>query len=230
MRVLVLAILFYSFIISSCSKDKDPFVVKPESSTTNDSTPSVPPTVIHQDSIYYTDIPDTAIHSVLGWNSGTPTGCIPIPSDTTITFYLDLDQDGTNDFAVSSETYYTMVGGSNYCQRHRYGTYIEPTNVTDSVSVIIGQYFNCDTINSGGLINEGRYFWGNRAWFYAGIMQIASYYPFYDFYIGVKMKRNAKVMFGWIRVQIPAYDSRIIIKDFALNKTNGNDISAGQTQ
>ena len=45
-------------------------------------------------------------------------------------------------------------------------------------------------------------------------------------YLGFKMYRSGKTMFGWVRIESIGYNG-VIIKDFAINKTNNNFILAG---
>ncbi|MEZ4792699.1 MAG: hypothetical protein R2783_04320 [Gelidibacter sp.] len=50
-----------------------------------------------------------------------------------------------------------------------------------------------------------------------------------DGYVGLHFKIGANTHYGWVRIQVAADATSIIIKDFAYNTTPGDPINAGQT-
>lgn len=49
-------------------------------------------------------------------------------------------------------------------------------------------------------------------------------------YLGIKIKSGNKFYTGWIRMSIGGMQSKIILHDYAFNKTPGADIEAGETK
>src|ERR1700741_1389468 len=222
--------LVFSFL-TSCEKDA-PIVLSstpPPVNNTSDAdttdTTTTPPIVL-PDSIFYFDITDTTLQSVsyytASWNCSRPN-----PSDSVSYYDLDITGDGLSDVKLSTSTSYTFVSASNPCSNYSFvincGTESTDGAVT-LTSGMINPLATGDTIDSTNLYRPG-----------GSALKVSmpgmgfSWPSNTDAYIGLKITRNGVTMYGWLLVSIGGSYNSITIKSFAINKRNGNDIFAGQT-
>ncbi|MCK7590314.1 T9SS type A sorting domain-containing protein [Subsaxibacter sp. CAU 1640] len=141
---------------------------------------------------------------------------------------IDIDVDGTGDYLFGSRTtapnFVFMFPASastaaSYNSNAMVGFassgFYYPSNLA------AGDPIN----NTNGIFSSARGDFNYNACAYPG----SQFCDGMDGYVGLHFKIGANTHYGWVRVQVAANASNVIIKDFAYNTTPGQSINAGQT-
>ena len=218
MRFSFLVVFLSSFFIS-CEHDEDLHA------------PQMPPA---PDTIVYTDIPDFSLHT--GYNSNSPgqTWVAQTMNDTSISDSIDVDLDGMFDIKFVLNNWYNQLSVSSPSSNYGCSIGVGCIQSTDTIAFygthywwIADLYLN-DVVNSTlhydyfSISSTGRFISYQFGIGPSGIHNFTG-----EKYLGFKMFRNNKTMFGWVRIESVGYNG-VIVKDFAVNKTDGNDIFCGQ--
>lgn len=225
--LLISCVCFYT-----CKKDPSLAPIPPKVIS-----PPVPPPA--PDTIIYTDISDISLKTtVLTFTAPNSSCSVPNPSGEKFDS-VDIDLDGAYDLRFSINSYYYFLSMSSSCINYNCIISVSTINKMNELSIYnenvtynwINSLLLNDTIN-----NNLRYKSADK---YPSIliMHYANYYSSIyspttahnlsgEKYLGLKMLRNGKIMFCWIRIESDGYG--IIIKDFAINKTNNNPTLCGQ--
>lgn len=139
--------------------------------------------------------------------------------------YLDLNDDGINDFRIGGGLY------SNYLSINGYGvpainsflasafTYVYPLALNNSDAIgpspVQGQWFAHNS-NAGTLNYNSCYPASNSNW--CGVT---------DKFLGLRFDIEGNKHYGWVRLDVDYSGANWIIKDFAYEQTQGVGISAG---
>lgn len=218
-RIFFIGIII-SISIASCSKDVDLTEVNP-------TLPPSTPVPLGPDTILYTNPADIYLVSPIG--SYFPCSPIPIPLDTLFSDSIDLDLDGTFDLKFSDKHYIQGFSASNPCPTYRCHLSVVGMNSNIKIATtppsyyggIVGFYIN-DSISST-----------NDYFQYAFLKGAPMIGPAYivtspgEYYIGIQLIQSSKTIYGWVRLENTGMNG-VIIKDYAVNITNGNPILAGQ--
>jgi hypothetical protein len=246
---LSLLIVFVVILVSSCKKDVEIGLAKPENklsvvspldtttsnpvdttANSNDTTNTVQSL---NDSILYTNASNVILNSVLYYYI-YPAACgyVPFPSDSLVLDSLDLDADGIFDYRFKSQTQYYFQSASNPCVNYHFFRDIIGLSPTDSVGILMNQYRGVKLLSAGDTIDDRLIFFPNAPFSLTATM--AAYNGFTnsvagDKFIAVKKVTNNNTMFGWIRLDSIGGNG-LIIKDFAINRADKRAIACGQTQ
>lgn len=185
-----------------------------------------PPLVVLTDSIYCLDIDDTTLQSVFSytpaWNCNRPS-----PSDSSAYYELDVTGDGVSDIKFQCSTSYSFTSASNPCANYSFviscGINSVGGTVTLSNSMVEPLVYG-DIIDAADLYRPGG----------SALKVIQPSFGFCwptntDRYIGLQIVRNGVTMYGWLLVNVGNGYNSVTIKSFAINKRNGFDVFAGQT-
>jgi hypothetical protein len=186
---------------------------------------------IHQnDSIYYYDFsPDTSETSINYWYSG-----LPLPADSSADINIDISNDGIMDLKAYVYTSYYWVSNGNPEANYSYGSGLIALRTTDSIASIIHPYpldeakaFPIDSVisNNSSYSNSVSCYktWSGGDPFTCNTFSGETYY-------GIKLSNKNNFYYGWILMSFDFTNNRLIIKEFALNKTPNKSIKAGQKQ
>jgi hypothetical protein len=211
MKQLIGSICLLALLVFSCNRED----------------PVPPPLLPTADSIAFTDIvPDQEIQQVLFFTFQDRSICtawVPTPSDTSITFEFDLNQDQVFDFRLTVAHSEYTANYCGHCSKFTYSILVQGLSAGDSVAVFepfspIHRPFSlADPIDANN-------YWNNQATI---LLQEGCSLPFQldfqDGYLGLK-KGNS---FGYLHIEKLA-DYGIRILDYGFNHTAGNDIACGQ--
>jgi hypothetical protein len=205
-----LAILLLATLLSSCEKKKDLTLV---------------------DDIYYSQIiSNYEFNSVRTYSSQINPNCldiIPIPIDSIVEFYLDLDSDLKNDYKITVQhgRYYNVSTG--HCAFP--STYLISIDGLDGTMVAMDstKFLRVLQMDSLALIST------SLSWKKTGYIKmvgdapglLADYIEIKKKYIGLKFQNK----FAWLKFE-PIDINGIKIVEYAFNKTEGNSIQAGQLE
>lgn len=219
----ILIIVFCAFL--SCKKDTK----VSESGESPVSTPT-PPSGPQPDSIFYHDVnPDTAIYSIRTYTtyqhwSGYCTKSLP--DDSTSQMFLDVDGNSVPDVIFNASHTFTVTGSSCGQIWRQIGANSQNSSLTffTETPTPFVKYFNAgDTIKVSG---------GTTSWCTFLVSSQGFYHQPYPIpvekYLGIKKVINGKTYCGWVRFVLEQKNG-IIIKEYAINKTDDNYILAGQT-
>jgi|GEM_PF-2900046 len=183
------------------------------------------------DDILYIDIsPDISCTSIRDWTS-LFNWSIPIPDDSSAGLLLDLNQNGIDDMGVGVHHFYSFVSASNPGANYNYSCGIGIVSKTDGIAYKgtsgpckVAEPFTKDSLISG----KSTYYTSARAYSSGHALVCGCDVFSGDTYFGVKLTNNGIVNFGWV---LMSFNSNVlIIKEFAINRTNNNPIRAGQKQ
>ena len=92
-----------------------------------------------------------------------PSGCgeVPIPSDSSASIFLDINNDGTNDFSITCSTWYQTISASYPCVNYQKRITISGTNENNKIS-IQENYNIVKTFNINDIIDDSDN-WGEYA-------------------------------------------------------------------
>ncbi|MCX6305451.1 MAG: hypothetical protein NT040_10830 [Bacteroidetes bacterium] len=215
-RILLISLTIMAMLVffTSCKK---------KSEETSHGTPS--------DDIVYTDIsPDTAVTSVRSWQV-IPYGSLPVPKDSSAAILLDLDQDHTIDISIDATTYYKIVSASNPEANYNFQAGISMGD-KDSVAFRGISYGTCSIAKpfpADSVISDKSGFTRHAIIYSQGsfpLCIIAAHQGY--IYYGFKLFRNGGYMFGWIQIRFVSMC--LTIKAYAINRTIGRPVRAGQKQ
>jgi hypothetical protein len=209
MKRTILFLAAFLVIISACEKDK------------NDDNEKL-------DEIWFSNLtnPVTA-SSVKDWDLQDRGVCqvdVPIPTDSSATILLDINNDSENDYMITlSHGYFEPTEYCGHCSAYRYDIKIKGIKTSDSIVCVdqssIPEYFtDSDTITA------------NKDWTNEAILIMKNRCAMISFdiegeYIG--FKHNNQI--GWIKIQSTS-DNGLTIENYAINLTDNNSILAGQTE
>lgn len=209
-RIFFLGIIV-SMCIVSCSKDVG----------------LTPPIPLGPDTVLHTDPADIYLVSPTG--SYFPCSPIPMPLDTLFSDSIDVDSDGIYDLKFSDKHYIAGFSASDPCSN--YHSQITASGMAPNIAIaknttnhfqIIG-FDSSDIISSGSTYIESELFIKGKPYM---MFDVANDF-IGEFYMGTRMQKNGKTMYGWVRLEKTGLNG-IIIKDYAINLTDGNPILAGQ--
>lgn len=183
-----------------------------------------------QDNIFYSDIVDSnELKSVRSFNtkpSNPNCNDIPIPKDSLVDYYLDIDSDLVNDYKIIVQhgDFYNVT--SDHCVLYSY--FIEVAGLNGSkvamkseYSIIIDQMDSLQLISDSLLWKENGYL--QRLGDGPGLLGEIS--ELNKNYIALKFKNN----FAWLKVEkIENYGIRLL--GYACNRTQKKAIRAGQKE
>lgn len=177
------------------------------------------------DEISYIDVQDGIINTIRTYKSLNaycgPTS--PVPSDSVAYFDIDVDGDNTEDFQLSVA--HELYSGSQYC-----GHCPPITRLSFIRPLAPNAYLSTDE-NSPfpKLYTKDEEISPNVSWSRpkAPIMLLGCQMPGYSFFGYFGFKVGDKV--GWIKISSSG-ECAVTVEAYALNKTVGNSIKAGQTK
>lgn len=215
------SVIFLSVLLFSCEEDEELL-----------HSPMAPPPA--PDTIIYTDIPDFSLITV--FDSTLPgVTWIPLPQDTLISDSIDVDLDGIYDVKFYLKHWYDFVSASNPSANYGCSISVGTIQPTDTIAFYDTHYWWIEDLYLNDIVDDNLNF---GYYPYPAIGRYISYQKvgtgppaIHNFtgekYVGFKMFRNNKTMFGWVRIESVGYNG-VIVKDFAVNTTNGNSIRCGQ--
>jgi hypothetical protein len=179
-------------------------------------------------SVIFSDlIPDSTITSIREMQTHGP-----VPSDSSASLLVDLDQDNLMDFRIFVSTIYEWVSASNPEANYTYVAGIGALRSTDSVAVAgyfgpceIAHPFALDSVIFDNTVYASlamSYSVGTLTW------PCSAYNLQADTYYGVKLISNGGYKFGWILTSYSSFDHTLTIKEFALNGSINRPVKAGQ--
>ena len=184
------------------------------------------------DDISYNDIiPDLVLNPVDSVGQHQSSLCeepIPFPTDSISTVYLDLNQDGINDYSFTYETYYEWVSASSPCANHN--SILNVVGLIDGNEICVANedMDEVSVFQDGDPIDRSQLF-ANSAVIYRD--QAFAFLYFGGFSdegcIGVKLSSGE---LGWIKLDFQQNLFLCYIKEFAINKNVLLEIRAGQMQ
>ncbi len=205
------------FVLISCSKDS---TFQTESETAPDNI------------LYKQYEPAVELSSVDSFNYViTPMGNYnaPIPSDSTITYSIDLDGDGTDDYRIMMKHYYHLLSmsspGVNYNYRIELSGADANRLVSASQSTPVALFYS-----DGQKINKiSDFIQSSILYLYepANLAPVSISFSG-EKYIGLRMKTATGYHYGWLRLSLS--DFKLSIVDQAINLTAVNSIRAGQKE
>jgi hypothetical protein len=158
--------------------------------------------------IIYTDIkPDTTIIA---------------PDNSWGTYFIDLNNDGTDDFLLN---HHNSLSNDNY-QKIEVGVQYEGAEILCDAS--ISHFPLC--LSNGEVINSS-----SSTWFYPSTSMIhmngngaeGHWIGVTDKYLGVRLKVAGQWHYGWIRLDVPSNAGSYTVKDYAYNSMPNQQIIAG---
>ncbi|MDD3878036.1 MAG: T9SS type A sorting domain-containing protein [Bacteroidales bacterium] len=146
--------------------------------------------------------------------------------DSSNIYDFDVNDDGIIDFLIIAKkryiyhfiTYSVWISSNNSNQNLVVGA-CNPSGA-------YGVYYN--TLNINDTLNDNNH-WGTFNYFanYPEASPMTCFPPVGDFYIGLKIYKNADTLYGWARCS--ATDSSVTVKDYAYNSIPNLFILVGQT-
>ncbi len=187
------------------------------------------------DSIEFTQFnPEIVITSVRAWSPPTlQYACYqPIPNDSSASYNLDTDQDGTSDFRIYISNWYEFHSASNPCYNFQYFSNIRSIAPGDSIAVIKPGPDCALELNYGDEISSSLLYSERaetvRSYWMSFPCNLDSYLG--EGYYGFKMQKGSGFMYGWLLMNYNAASHKMTIKEFAFNRTLNKKILAGQKQ
>lgn len=222
-------IVLTGITVFSCTKDKA--VVVPGKTTTPDHIDS---TIVVADSIHHKVLNPYILLNPTLYTYASPSGCgnVPFPSDTIITWLMDLDSNGTNDLRFTAKNYYQMVSASNPCANYLFYTSIETLNNSDSIGTPKLELYSTYFLSLGDAVNENLNYINYES--FCALGQGGGTHPVAinggaGFYLPIKRTFGGKTNFGWVLLDTVG-NNGIAIREYAINSTNGRPIKCGQTE
>ncbi len=153
------------------------------------------------------------------------TAYIPTPTDSSVQYDMDLDDDKVPDFRINVAHSKFTSGYCGHCDRFTYSISIEGLSTNDSIANNTSQYYTPKIFKESDTISV-KNSWISRAQI---LLLEGCMLPFQtDFvngYIGVKIKKS----YGYIKIEKMSYYG-IRILEHGFNKTENNPIICGQKE
>lgn len=233
-----LALFFTLSLITSCKKDNIDEEIQIKDSIGEDieiKDTTINSTIGSKDSILFHDFePDIILTATKSSEEHLNTFCssIPIPTDSTAIYLIDLNNDSINDFSMSVKRWDYNGSGSSFsfdpCLRYKnHFTNISSLNSTNKISIKSDNYAPLE-FNKGEIIGKEST-WNNwTSGIYVNSIEVKTYQsPFQEeFHIGVIVNKDSKDYYGWILIE--SHQNRLIIKEIAINLSENQKIIAGQ--
>jgi hypothetical protein len=208
MKQRYLLIIFIGLLTFSCKKD--------------DPTPK-------KDEIVYNDIiPDKEIQSVRYYTFQDHSVCtanVPTPSDSSITYDLDMDKDQVSDFKIRVAHSKYTDGYCGHCDRFTYNISIEGLSSNDSIANSPMQYWTPRLFSELDTIDKNNTWLSRTEILLLEGCSLPFQVDFTDGFIGIKIKNS----YGYIRIEKMS-NNGIRILEHGFNKTENNIIKCGQTE
>ncbi len=158
-----------------------------------------------------TNIPDTTILA-------------PKTADSTYIYAIDLNGDTTIDYRIGIKYYQSYE--STHQVFDNYNVFIFGS---ENNSVSVGPFLNNDTINQDAFFSKiDMVYTRNAHWGIIGPWPHKIKTDNQWAYIGIKFLIGANTHYGWIRLKTDGYS--FTIDSYAYNRTQNQQIKAGQTQ
>src|SRR5690606_35596702 len=182
-----------------------------------------------KDEIVYNDIsPDKEIQTVRFYTLQDHSICtanIPTPTDSSVMYDMDLDNDQISDFRINVAHSKYTEGYCGHCDRFTYNISIEGLSSKDSIANSSVQYWTPRIFSESDTINM-KNTWLSRVEI---LLLEGCSLPFQaDFtngYIGVKINKS----YGYIKIEKMS-NNGIRIMESGFNKTENKIIICGQTE
>ena len=185
-----------------------------------------------KDKIIYLDLnPDLTLHPVdsVGFHpSGLCQEVIPFPTDSTVIVYLDVNQDGENDFRFTYSTFYEWVSASSPCANYNSTVQVSGLTTENKIKVANEDMYEISILENGDLINADQLFASN-AIIYRDYAMASLYFGDLsgEGFIGVKLSSGE---LGWIKLNFEKESFTCTIMEYGYNETINAKITAGQIE
>lgn len=165
--------------------------------------------------------------------SGSPSPTI-YSSNSSVNYLLDIDGDSNPDFKLTVEHWYQWVRNSSSSANYNFTMSISGIESSSEIASIKSEYgpaYKTAFYATGESINP-KAEWENTSWFVRTGGSING--PQYDLsetqYIGIRIKKKSRHHYSWLKITKSAieYENKLQIHSFGYNRSNGNDITAGQ--
>jgi len=164
----------------------------------------------------------TCVDSVIQHPSGC--GMIPVPTDSTSTIQIDMDQNGTFDFSITCSTWYQFVSASGPCANYNSSMIISGSS--DSNEIALGSLYN-----TAKDFEFGDEIFDENSWFHISTLQLhVATAPFQtDFvdekYVGIRMRSSVGYQYGWILLEKIGF--KLYVKSSGIQTCPTKAIQAG---
>ncbi len=165
----------------------------------------------------------TCVDSVIQHPSGC--GMIPVPTDSTSSIQIDMDQNGTFDFSITCSTWYQFVSASGPCANYNSSMIISGSS--DSNEIALGSLYN-----TAKDFEFGDEIFDENSWFHISTLQLhVATAPFQtDFadekYVGIRMISPVGYQYGWILLEKIGF--KLYVKSSGIQTCPTKAIQAGQ--
>ncbi len=171
----------------------------------------------------------------------TPDVTLSVINDSLNSYDVDFDNAGTPDMAIATYGYLYNYGGTDY-QLNYVFSFVAPNATAALVAAMetagTSSYPATTSLASGTAIGSSATWLDTTA--AGGTFYFTSAYGFTqtllgtantgtDTYIGARFLIGANTHYGWVRINVAADASSVVIKDYAYNATANGPINAGQT-
>lgn len=171
----------------------------------------------------------------------TPDVTLSVINDSLNSYDVDFDNAGTPDMAIATYGYLYNYGGTDYQLNYVY-SFVAPNATAALVAAMetagTSSFPATTSLASGTAIGSSATWLDTTA--AGGTFYFTSAYGFTqtllgtantgtDTYIGARFLIGANTHYGWVRINVAADASSVVIKDYAYNATANGPINAGQT-
>lgn len=171
----------------------------------------------------------------------TPDVTLSVINDSLNSYDVDFDNAGTPDMAIATYGYLYNYGGTDY-QLNYVFSFVAPNATAALVAAMetagTSSYPATTSLASGTAIGSsatwldttaagGTFFFTSAYGFTQTLLGTANTGT--DTYIGARFLIGANTHYGWVRINVAADASSVVIKDYAYNATANGPINAGQT-
>jgi hypothetical protein len=156
----------------------------------------------------------------------------PVPMDSSSVVSIDADKDGLYDFSISTSQWYEFHSASMPCNNFQYQSDIRSVHSDNAVAVITlttrcAQDFNQGEAISGSLLYSATAE-TVRAYWMAMPCNLDNKQG--DIYYGFRIKKGDGYVYCWFLMNYEWSGHKMIIREFAFNRTVNNKILAGQKE
>jgi hypothetical protein len=150
---------------------------------------------------------------------------IPVPTDSTSSIQIDMDQNGTFDFSITCSTWYQFVSASGPCANYNSSIFISGSS--DSNEIALGSLYN-----TAKDFEFGDEIFDENSWSHISTLQLhVATAPFQtDFvdekYVGIRMRSPVGYQYGWILLEKIGF--KLYVKSSGIQTCPTKAIQAGQ--